>query len=196
MYRKIDKIAEVFSGYTFRGRVEEDPQGDIFVLQAKDLSAYLDISGVNRLVPVSSESLRRPLFLRYNDVLLVSRATGTGLFRSTVFTGAAENVMPSSSVHVIRVNDVSILPKYLSLYLNSEAGQKSLQQIVTGAYVQSILIKNLLEYQIPIPPIHAQKTLIALYENFLKQKQLVKRKQELKQNIINAVFINLKETQP
>jgi len=100
--------------------------------------------------------------------------------------------MPSSSVHVIRVKDVNIIPKYLSLYLNSDIGQKSLYQIVTGgAYIQSMLIKDLNELEIPIPPINTQKSIIAIHENAAKQELLYTRKQEIQKNIINSIFINL-----
>jgi restriction endonuclease S subunit len=100
--------------------------------------------------------------------------------------------MPSSSVHVIRIKDVTVLPKYVSLYLNSEIGQKALIQIVTGgSYIQSVLVKNLSLLPIPIPPIHTQKSIIALHENIQAQKIILGRKNELKKNIINATFTNL-----
>ena len=192
MHRKLQEIADIISGYTFRGSIENDPKGDVFVLQAKNLTANQDISETADLVTVSAKSIRNPLFLKHNDILLVSRGSGVGSFRSAVFTGKAENVMPSSSVHVIRVKEVSALPKYISLYLNSDVGQKSLLQIVIGgSYIQSILVRNLMEYPIPIPPIHIQKSIIALHENIHKQEQILQRKQKLKQNIINATFTNL-----
>ncbi|MCX6753242.1 MAG: hypothetical protein NTW62_02790 [Candidatus Nomurabacteria bacterium] len=85
--------------------------------------------------------------MEHNDILLVSRGSGAGSFRSAVFASDDTNVMPSSSVHVIRIKDVTVLPKYVCLYLNSLDGQKALAQIVTGAsYIQSILVKNLTDF--------------------------------------------------
>lgn len=192
MQKKLREIADINSGYTFRGSVENDPKGQIFVLQAKNISANQDLIATTDLITVSDKSLRNPYFLERNDVLVVSRGSGAGSFRSTVFASDESNVMPSSSVHVIRIKDVTILPKYVSLYLNSSEGQKAITQIVTGAsYIQSILVKNLTDLPIPIPPIHTQKSIIALHENIIDQERIFKRKQEIQKIIINASFTNL-----
>ena len=192
MHKKLSEIADIVSGYTFRGSIENDPKGDIFVLQAKNISINQDILNTNDLITVSDKSIRNPYFLEHNDILLVSRGSGAGSFRSAVFASDDVNVMPSSSVYVIRIKDVTVLPKYVSLYLNSQDGQKTLAQIVTGAsYIQSILVKNLTDFPIPIPPIHTQKSIIALHENIIDQERIFKRKQEIQKTIINASFTNL-----
>jgi restriction endonuclease S subunit len=192
MYKDFSQIATITSGYTFRGSIENNPKGDIFVLQAKNISAGQDVSSIADLITISDESIRNPYFLEHNDILLVSRGSGIGSFRSAVFASDNKKVMPSSSVHVIRIKDVTALPKYVSLYLNSLEGQKALSQIVTGAsYIQSILVKNLSDFQIPIPPMHTQKSIVALHENIIDQERIFKRKQEIQKNIINASFTNL-----
>jgi restriction endonuclease S subunit len=192
MHKKLSEIAEIASGYTFRGSIENDPKGDIFVLQAKNVSANQDILDTTDLVTISDKSIRNPYFLEHHDILLVSRGSGIGSFRSAVFVSDDTKVMPSSSVHVIRIKDITVLPKYVSLYFNSHDGQKALAQIVTGAsYIQSILVKNLTDFPIPIPPIHTQKSIIALHENIIDQERIFKRKQEIQKTIINASFTNL-----
>lgn len=192
MHKKLSQLADIVSGYTFRGSIENDPNGDISVLQAKNVQANQDIENVADFITISDRSLRNPYFLQHNDILLVSRGSGPGSFRSTIFTSNASKVIPSSSVHVLRIKDVTILPKYVSLYLNSEIGQKKILQIVTGgSYIQSILVKNLIDFKILIPPIHIQKLIIALHENLQEQELIIKRKQKLQKNIINASFTNL-----
>jgi type I restriction enzyme S subunit len=192
MHKELSEITDIVSGYTFRGSIENDPKGQIFVLQAKNIVANQDIVGISDFTKVSDKSIRAPYFLEHNDILLVSRGSGLGSFRSAIFATDQNNVMASSSVHVIRIKDVTILPKYVSLYLNSEVGQKALLQIVTGgSYLQSVLLKNLAEFKIPIPPIHTQKSIIALNENLQSQEKILKRKQEIQKTIINASFIKL-----
>ncbi len=192
MHKKLSQLADVVSGHTFRGSIKNDPKGNIFVLQAKNISANQEILNTVDLVTISEKSIRNPYFLVHNDILIVSRGSGVGSFRSAVFDSDVINVMPSSSVHVIRIKDVTVLSKYVSLYFNSLDGQKALSQIVTGAsYIQSILVKNLMDLQIPIPPIHIQKSIIALHENISEQERILKRKQEIQKAIINASFTNL-----
>lgn len=192
MHKKLSQLADIVSGYTFRGSIENDLKGLIFVLQAKNVVINQDILNTGDLITISDKSLRNPYFLEHNDILLVSRGSGVGSFRSAIFASDEKKVMPSSSVHVIRIQDVTVLPKYVCLYLNSLDGQKALAQIVTGAsYIQSILVKNLIDLEIPIPPIHTQKSIIALHENITDQERILKRKQEIQKTIINASFTNL-----
>lgn len=191
MQKELNKIADIVSGYTFRESIQNDPNGEISVLQAKNVSLSKDITSTEELVKVSSHSIRTPLFLEYNDVILVSRGSGAGTFKSNVFNTYDNNVVSSSSVYVIRIKDPMVLPKFVSLYLNSEVGQRKLQKIVSGAVIQTILLKNLTDFKIPIPPIHIQKSIIALQENVQEQERIMKLKQEIQKTIINASFNNL-----
>lgn len=189
MYKKLGQLASVVSGYTFRGSLENDPKGGILVLQARNISANEDVVDVSNFTAISDSSLRSPYFLEPNDILLVSRGSGFGSFRSAIFASDEAKVMPSSSVHVIRLKSQEVLPKYVCYYLNSEAGQKALLKIVTGgSYIQSILVKNLSDFEIPIPPVHIQKLIISLYENLTEQDKIYKRKQVIRQIIINSTF--------
>jgi restriction endonuclease S subunit len=192
MQKNLNQIANVVSGYTFRGSIENELNGDICVVQGKNISTGGILEDLTGLARISSSSLRTPYFLKHNDILLVSRGSGIGAFRSTIFGSTENNIIASSAVHIIRVTDVTVISKYISLYLNSAEGQKAISQIVTGgSYIQSILVKNLADLKIPLPSIHVQKTIIALHENIKEQERLRSRKQEIQQTIVNTSFINI-----
>ncbi|OGI10755.1 MAG: hypothetical protein A3I68_01615 [Candidatus Melainabacteria bacterium RIFCSPLOWO2_02_FULL_35_15] len=195
MQSKLQSIADVSSissGYTFRGPVEAEITGDIFVVQGKNLIANAELFDTANFSRVSSIGIRNPYFLQHNDVLLTSRGSGLGTFRSSLFTSDKKNVIASSSVIIIRSKDITVIPKYISLYLNSPEGQQDLLQIVTGgSYIQSLLVKNLSDLLIPIPPLHIQKSIVALQENVFEQEKLLKRRQKIQQNLVDASFMNL-----
>lgn len=192
MHKDLSQIANIIPGYAFRGAIENYEGGDIFVLQAKNIILNEDILDTSEFIRIKSISLRNPCFLENNDILIVSRGSGLGSFRSAIFKSDSKNIIASSSVSIIRVNDATVLPKYISLYLNSAEGQKAILQIVTGAsYIQSILTKNLADFKIPIPPVHMQKIIISLNENLGQQERIITRKKEIQQEIINSTFKNL-----
>jgi len=192
MHKKIQEVAQVISGYTFRGAIEKALKGSVSVLQATNIKSGIDISDTSVLISLSEEPGRTLSYLEKNDIVLVSRGSGQGSFRSCLFVSEERNVIASSSVFIIRVKDVTVLPKYLSLYLNSDDGQKEILQIVTGgSYLQSLLRRSLEDLKVPIPPIGIQKSIIALNENIQEQEKIVKRKSIIKQNIINSTFKNL-----
>ena len=192
MHKNLSQIANIIPGYAFRGSIEKYDGDDIFVLQAKNIILNEDVLNTGELFKIKSSLLRNPCFLENNDILIVSRGSGLGSFRSAIFKSDNKNVIASSSVSIIRVNDATVLPKYISLYLNSSEGQKAILQIVTGAsYIQSILTKNLSDFKIPIPLMNTQKIIISLNENLEQQEKIIKRKKEIQQKIINSTFKNL-----
>lgn len=187
----IKDIAQVVAGYAFRGAITPDTNGGIFVFQAKDLIQGEPFVNTSTLAKVSLDIPEHLAYLQKNDILLIARGMKSGAFRSTVFVSDEPNVIASSSVHIIRVKNKEMLPEYISHYLNSKEGQDSLSQIVSGSYIGAIPRGELEKIQIPIPQLQKQKAIIDLFQNMRVQHKILFRKNELKQNIINATFKRL-----
>jgi restriction endonuclease S subunit len=189
---KISQLADVINGYTFRGAINKVKDGDVFVLQAKDIIQGQDIQDTKNLTPIDFTGTRTASFLKKNDVLVVSRGTGIGSFRSTVFNLENTNIIASSSVLIIRIKNKEILPEYLSIYINSQEGQNKILETVVGSYIQAISRKKFdEEMKIPIPTLQKQKALIELNKNIKQQEKIYDRKKQLKQQIISATITNL-----
>ena len=189
---QIKDFSDLISGYTFRDAIEKDPNGDLVVLQAKDISSDKMIEGVDDLTQISSNRITSyKNFLQKGDVLIVARGMKTGVFRSTVFNSDASNVIVSSSVHIIRIKDEKVLPEYLTYYLNSKYGQFKITQNVSGSYIGSLPKNNLGDMEIPILDLKKQQTIIDLHRNIKKQREILDRKNNIKENIISATFKNL-----
>ena len=188
---ELQDIAMVTLGYAFRAAIVPDSNGELCVLQVKDL--------VRGEIHVDTEELTRipanlPGYvghLKHDDVLLAARGLKAGMFRSAVFKSEASNVIASASIVIIRVFSPDVLPEYVSLYLNSKEGQDALANIVTGSYIGALPRKELEKIKIPIPSIEKQHTLIQLYENIQEQQRILNRQSEINQNIINATFKSL-----
>ena len=186
----IKDIGGVYTGYTFRTSIANDPNGSILILQAKDITnTNQPISEVSALSRVAGKRIRSPLFLKQNDVVLVVRIATSGKFRSAVFASSKANVMPSSSIYVIRIKSLTILPMYLSIYLNSVAGQTSMLRKVSGnSYIKNILRSSLCDIAIPVIPMHVQKNIISLQKNIVQQEKILKQKININQAIMRYVM--------
>src|ERR1700685_3521239 len=114
---QIKDIAEVVTGYTFRGAIKADANGNTFVFQAKDLIRGKPFVEVNVLTKISHDGRTDAGALKKNDVLLVARGMKSGAFRSTIFASSISNVVASSSVHVIRVTAANVMPEYVSHFI-------------------------------------------------------------------------------
>jgi len=190
MKTKLSGIADIKTGYNFRTSLHNNPKGNIFVLQAKNIETDQEISDLSSFTKIADDNIKSPT-LQYDDIVLVARGAGIQSFRSTVIK-SRENIIPSSSVHSIRIISDIIIPEYLSLYLNSEAGQKKIIDIASGgSYIKNISRKDLMELEIYTPSLETQKTIINLHENIEKQKAILRKKQEINEKILDYVFISL-----
>lgn len=190
---KIHEFGSVSMGYTFRGAVNPDPDGKVFVFQARDLSRGV-VFGDEEARSLSKTS--HPFsgytgHLCKDDILLAARGMKTGAFRSAVFVSSSQNVVASASVYVIRITSQDILPEYVSYYLNSQDGQNAIASIVSGTHIGAVSRKELEKIDIPIPPLRKQEAFVNLLRNLREQQKIIDREKEIKQNIINATFKSL-----
>ena len=188
---KLGDIAKTIPGFAFRGAITPDLNGDVVVFQAKDLIRGAVVTDVHGLTSISSVLTGRAEYLKKNDVLLIARGMKTGAFRSTVFKSDATNVIASASVHIVRITAPDVLPDYVSHYLNSKNGQDALSGIVSGSYIGALPRRELEKIKIPILMLPKQKAIVDLYQNMQMQQRILDRKNELKQQIIDATFTNI-----
>jgi hypothetical protein len=191
---KLYEFAEIITGYGFRSAIEPEVDGPVSVFQAKDLVRDEPFTDINKLTKISQSFLGYEGYLKKNDILIVSRGMKAGAFRATTFASDATNVMASASVHVMRVRSSklsTILPEYVSHYLNSNEGQTELAEMVTGSYIGALPRRELEKIDIPIVPIQEQQMLIDLYRNIRQQQKFLDRKRELVQKIVDAAFSTL-----
>lgn len=188
MQIKIKDFVDILIGYNFRSAIKEDSGGDLFVLQANNIKNYEYLSSIDGFAKIYSSNFRNPPKIRYNDIVIASRGNGYGTFKSTVFKFTADNIIASSSVLIIRIKSDIILPEYLSLYLNSENGQKELFQITTGSSLKILNQGDLGNLAISVPSFSEQKSIVDLSDNIMQQENIMRKAAEIKKRIMNGIF--------
>lgn len=183
---QLKEVAEIRPGFVFRTAIEPDKSGSTHVLQAGDISIGQNIDSLQGLIKTSFESSKTTIRLQKDDMVLVARGVGQGTFRTAVFKIDEGDVIPSSSVFVVRVSRKDLLPEYLSLFMNSPAGQWRISKIVSGSNVQTIPRAELENMNIPIPSLSDQRKLVDLSNNIRDQLKIILRTNRIKQDIINA----------
>ncbi len=177
---RIKQFSDIRIGHAFRERLANVPDGDVKVIQPKDIASAGFISFASDEPLRTDVCAARPL--QSGEVLVVNR----GRFAATVFEGLEDGawIVPSS-ILVLSVKNESVLPEYVALYLNSVAGQKLFSRHYEQTTVSFISAKNLANMDMPVPTIERQRTLIAFERTAKKYARLSNRKQELHSELLN-----------
>ncbi len=182
---RIKEFSDARTGHAFRERLIDAPDGNVSVIQPKNILSDGTVSfssGKPLRTKVSS-----PKPLKQGDVLVVNR----GRFAATVFGFSAEEkwIVPSS-ILVLTIRSESILPEYIALYLNSTNGQKMFQRHYEHSTIPFISMKNLVNMDIPIPPLEKQRALVTYQEATREYALLSHRKHELYNRILSHELTN------
>lgn len=185
---KILDIVNIKLGYAFRSRIEGDPDGNIPVIQPKDITNDGVLQPAD-VVKVQMPYLKKDQLLSIGDVLLSSR----GRFAATVYQGQfEEDTIATGSLLILTVKDgTRVLPGYLALYFNSDLGNFQFHRLTEQTTIPYLNQSSLKQMDIPIPNLETQQKLIALERSKQRYGQLTKRKRELLNNILNHQLSSL-----
>lgn len=185
MQKKLQDIAEIILGHTFRSAVIHDPNGRFSILQAKNIN--VDGSLTAEFPRISVEKIRAQGIVRYGDVILTNR----GLFRASVYRRKDDNLVAASSIYLLRLQEKAISPEYLAVFLNSRTGQALLKQCIRGATIPSLPKSCLSTLQIPIPSQEMQKLIVNINNNHLRRSQLYEKRSRLQKEVAEAAISKL-----
>lgn len=180
-------LKEMFSGYSFRSKVEHNPNGDLAVIQMKDLeNEYQDIG--EDLTRISVESVPEKYLLRQGDVLFLSKGANN---KALVFDQSIKAVA-SSAFFVLRPDKHKIIPEYLAWFINQRETQKYIEENRAGTYIPNVNKATVLGIAIKLPPLVEQKFIAKI--DFLRKREylltnelLAKREQLIAQKLLKKI---------
>ena len=159
-------IAEIRSGYPFRGRIRNDPAGDITVLTIKDITPGVVLEG-NELTRIQASDLNRleRYLVREGDVIFQSK----GYRHQAIVINEPMQAIAAQGLYQIRANGSEVLGGYLAWYLNHENCQRQLLNSAQGTRIQLIPRRGLVSLEVSIPALEVQAQILGLAE--LRQRQ-------------------------
>ncbi|MFG0372546.1 restriction endonuclease subunit S [Citrobacter sp. zjy_2] len=170
---KLGDIASIRSGYTFRGAVEPVSDGDVRILQIKDLE--LDWQGDHEALPaISWEQRVEPPFLRQGEIVVAARGNRNVavVYRSELPVVATSQFL----IVTLRTEESEIAPEYLCWVLNHPMTQQMFNR--SGTNIQLITKAALLDVEIPVPPVHTQRQLIELQRVWQEEDKIINKLQK------------------
>lgn len=177
-------IAEITSGRLFRLAIKPVSDGKYCVIQIKDTSN--NIIDWAKLSRVDIDGVREDLVLRNGDILFRSRGDKN---TAVVVKDCPGNCVAASQLFIIRLKEQAFLPDYLAWYMNQKPAQRYFDQNARGSYIRLIIKQVLGLLKVSVLPLEVQEKIIKVHQLNLKEKQLVAKIQEKREQLIDAVML-------
>lgn len=190
---KLAQLADIQLGYPFRSRLEPDQDGDVAIVQMKDIddTDLLQFTGVIR-VALPARSDRH--LLRAGDLLLRSRGRSNGV--ALVPDNPPAAILAAPMVR-IRPDTSRVMPSYLHWYLNSPAGQAHIVGLAEGTSVMMISVEKIKDLEVPLPALPRQAAIAEVAQMAQREHQLLSEIARLRQRATTHLLMNeAKKTTP
>lgn len=178
-------IAEVRMGYSFRSRLETDVEGDVVVIQMKD------IDDANLLHP---EGLARIQMPDLKDRHLVQE--GDLLFRSRGVTNSASLVgggigraVLAAPMLLIRPRTEIVEPAYLQWFINHPATQAVLAGRAAGTAVKMISKGVLDGLEVALPPLEKQRLIVEVAQLASREAALLDELRGRRKALLEGILL-------
>jgi len=181
---KLSELADVRSGYTFRGALKNDPAGDVRVLQIKDARRSAVIIP-DSLITVRWEGSKAPPSLTPGEIAVVAR----GDTNNAALCIEGQRVVASSQFFILSPKTSEILPEYLCWMINLPESQQNLERI--GSSIQAISKHSLMHMQIPLPSLETQTRLAHLQRLWDEEDQLIAELHTNREQMLKGIYQQL-----
>lgn len=191
----IKHLVSLMAGHPFRGSIENSPDGDVAVVQMKDVEPELGINTAN-LYRVHLTGRKKPDYLNSGDILFIGR--GNRIFAVLVDRDLA-NTVAGSHFFVLRVksNNQHVRPDYLVWYINHSHAQRYFSQHVAGTALPHINRTTLENLPVILPPLEVQERIVKAHMCRIKEKalleQLIDKKKQFLDQLLNQTLQQYQE---
>lgn len=189
MKKTIEEVAEVQMGYHFRSRVKETEDGNISVIQMKNLMRNeIDFESLQK---INMEETSTRHLARKGD--LVFRMRGN-IFRAALVDRDVENTIVGSSLLQISVLQKDlVLPEYLLWFINHRKTQNILERNKKGSFTHMLSLKWFKGLEVEIPDIAIQKKIVEITTLATEEFRLASNLQRKKTLLIQEKMMQLTE---
>ncbi|MBW6479375.1 MAG: restriction endonuclease subunit S [Bacteroidales bacterium] len=184
---KLKNIATINSGYSFRTKILNNPAGNTYAIQMRDISD--DKSRIfNEPQKIDGEKINKKHLLRKDDILFMAK--GSNNF-AVCYDELFKPAVAASAFFVIRVSSDKVVPGFICRYINSSLGQNYLQANMAGTYIPNINKSILDEMEIILPSLEEQKKIVAFIESYQREKDLMHKCLEKKDILMTELMKKL-----
>jgi restriction endonuclease S subunit len=183
--KKLGEIAEIRTGYPFRGRIERVEEGNCLMVQMGDVRASAgEVADVQTRV-VAPDGPGKHL-LHYGDVLFTGRGVRN---EAATFVGEGGNVIAAPHLFVLRTNGGVAFPDYLTWFLNLPKTQEQIRAMRRGSAVPFVPMATFAKLEVPLPSMEMQNHIAGIQRLSLQEQNLLGQIRERRRVLIEGLLM-------
>ncbi|WP_241084822.1 restriction endonuclease subunit S [Candidatus Vondammii sp. HM_W22] len=186
--KPLNTIAGIRAGHTFRGKINEDPEGNLPVLQIRDLKDRAMLTA-DQLPRIRWQGAKEAATVQPGDILLPARGE---YYRASILLGD-EPVVATSQLFVLRLTSQQIMPEYLNWYLNQSVAQHYFLIHRSGSGMPMLNKQSLGALPVAVPPMATQEKIVSVQRCWEQEQRLTKQLLANRQQMLNGIFQQLLE---
>lgn len=187
----LGSIATVSTGYQSRGRILPDPDGSHYLLQVGDIDEGRERVSIAALPRFTPRQSTRGAVLAEGDVLFMAK--GAANF-ALVVPSLPEQTLAAGYFFVIRVGSGSVLPTYVTWYLNQKPAEHYFRRHAGQGVNMPVVRRAVLEQcPIQIPPVAKQRHIVELDSLLREEVRLQRQLIDERTRYVQAVCLRAAE---
>ncbi len=184
---RLNKVAEVFTGYQTRGRLRFLDKGRYPLIQTSDISllGVVDVTSCQRIDPDANPD---PYILQKDDILLQARGSS---HRPYYLKEVPENALCTNTFMVIRCTYELIKPRFLAWWMKQSCTRDYLAKQTSGSHVPFLSKKVIEAIDVCLPDMVTQRNIAELDELWERQIVLMSQLQIKHDKRMQAYFTKI-----
>lgn len=189
---RIGEIVDIQAGYQFRGKVEPDLDGNVAILQIKDIEDRRRINP-DTIDRIAFDKPYEQYLVHRGDVLFLSRG-------HRQFAVAVENeltdTIASGYFYILRLRSDRLGPNYLAWYINQPPFQSQLAPHTQGTHMPFVSQSAFQDLVVPIPPLAVQEKVVALADLAEQEQSIFAQLAAKRAALIQSMMLAVTEGEP
>lgn len=191
MDKSLTDCADVQAGHPFRGSVPEDPDGNAYALQMRDVRPEGGVAWEG-LTRTSLERHKNAVWLQRGDVVFVARGMRN---YALCLEDVPVPAVCSQYFFLLRVKSPVLLPEFLAWQINRAPAQRYLAKNAEGSDQLSIRRGVLEALPIAVPPLKQQHRIVALSRDAVLERQVLEALIRNREQQLDALAFELHASQ-
>ncbi|WP_394538335.1 restriction endonuclease subunit S [Lysobacter enzymogenes] len=182
---ELQAVAQVQMGYSFRTRLEVDAEGDVAVIQMKDIDEA-DLLHTEGLARIRMPELKGRHVVQAGDLLFRSRGITNSV---ALVTGELSKAVLAAPLLLIRPDAERIEPAYLHWFINHPSTQARLAMAAAGTAVKMIGKAAVEALEIVLPPLSEQAQIMEIAALSAREIELLESVKRRRSALSNHVLM-------